>query len=146
MTDRHICRSGQAAEVSNAVDAEAGTAPPLCDRTSCLPPRRGETAHCATLVAHALQAAPEYDTFGSTAAEVARRAAETDAAGRAGAALSSLMPDELLAPVAESMGKTALRELCCAGYASHMSWLPASGMARVDMVVLVLDQAIHSSK
>ncbi len=70
---------------------------------------------------YALQAAPEYDTFGSTAAEVARRAAETDAAGRAGAALPSLMPDELLAPVADSMGETARHDLTCGGLVSHIS-------------------------
>ena len=50
-----------------------------------------------------MQAAPEYDTFGSTAAEVARRSAQADSAGRTGA-VPNLMPDELLAPVADSMG------------------------------------------
>ena len=57
------------------------------------------------------QAAPEFDTFGGTAAEVARRAAEADAAGRAGA-LPNLMPDELLAPVADSMGGWAGNPAC----------------------------------
>ena len=52
-----------------------------------------------------VQAAPEFDTFGGTAAEVARRAAQADAAGRAGA-LPNLMPDELVAPVADSIGET----------------------------------------
>ena len=55
-----------------------------------------------------MQAAPEYDTFGSTAAEVARRAAQADAAGRSGT-LPNLMPDDLLVPVADSMGARQTR-------------------------------------
>ena len=82
-----------------------------------------EKAACNSPSAHALQAAPEYDTFGSTAAEVARRAAETDAAGRAGSALPSLMPDELLAPVADSMGETALHDM---SYVRKCPFIPRS--------------------
>jgi G patch domain-containing protein 1 len=50
-----------------------------------------------------VQANPEFDTFGGTAAEVARRAAAEDAAARPGA-VPNLMPDELLVPVADSIG------------------------------------------
>lgn len=50
-----------------------------------------------------LQAHADYDTFGSTAAEMARKRAATEAAER-GTALPSLVPTDLIAPVAESVG------------------------------------------
>ena len=55
-----------------------------------------------------LQATAAYDTFGSTAAELAKRAA---AAETSGAGLS-LVPDEIIAPVADSMGAPAPPWFC----------------------------------
>ncbi len=50
-----------------------------------------------------VQPTAEYDTFGSTAAELARKQAQADASARAGGQLSFL-PDDIIAPVADSMG------------------------------------------
>ena len=50
-----------------------------------------------------VQPTAEYDTFGSTAAELARRQAQAEATTRAGGQLSFL-PDDIIAPVADSMG------------------------------------------
>ena len=51
-----------------------------------------------------VQPTAEYDTFGSTAAEMARKQAQAEASARAGGQLSFL-PDDIIAPVADSMGK-----------------------------------------
>lgn len=50
-----------------------------------------------------VQPTAEYDTFGSTAAELARKQAQAEASTRAGGQLSFL-PDDIIAPVADSMG------------------------------------------
>ncbi len=50
-----------------------------------------------------VQPTAEYDTFGSTAAELARKQAQAEASARAGGQLSFL-PDDIIAPVADSMG------------------------------------------
>ena len=50
-----------------------------------------------------VQPTAEYDTFGSTAAEKARRQAQAEASARADGQLSFL-PDDIIAPVADSMG------------------------------------------
>ena len=52
----------------------------------------------------AVQPTAEYDTFGSTAAEKARRQAQAEASARANGQLSFL-PDDIIAPVADSMGE-----------------------------------------
>ena len=52
----------------------------------------------------AVQPTAEYDTFGSTAAEKARRQAQAEASARADGQLSFL-PDDIIAPVADSMGE-----------------------------------------
>ena len=52
----------------------------------------------------AVQPTAEYDTFGSTAAERARRQAQAEASARANGQLSFL-PDDIIAPVADSMGE-----------------------------------------
>lgn len=56
-------------------------------------------AHKQSLQAHA-----DYDTFGSTAAEQARRLAAATTAQRP-SAIPNLLPDEVIAPVAESIGR-----------------------------------------
>jgi G patch domain-containing protein 1 len=53
-----------------------------------------------------LQPRAEYDTFGSTAAELAKKAAAAEAAGGAGL---NLVPEEIIAPVADSMGGCSLQ-------------------------------------
>ena len=96
----------------------------------------------------ALQAAPEYDTFGSTAAEVARRAAETDAAGRTAGALPNLMPDELLAPVADSMG-VRLRHATYAvvgGLTSPSLALPSLVPRVLDRCLCIFNQAFRAEQ
>ena len=50
-----------------------------------------------------VQINPDFDTFGGTAAELSRRAAAEDAAARPGA-IPNLVPEELLMPVADSIG------------------------------------------
>lgn len=55
-----------------------------------------------------VQPTAEYDTFGSTAAEMARKQAQAEASARAGGQLSFL-PDDIIAPVADSMGKPLYR-------------------------------------
>ncbi|KAI3424986.1 hypothetical protein D9Q98_008367 [Chlorella vulgaris] len=57
-----------------------------------------------------LQTSAEYDTFGSTAAELARRAA-TDAATERPSAIPGLLPDELVVPVADSVGIRLLQKM-----------------------------------
>lgn len=57
-----------------------------------------------------LQTTQEYDTFGSTAAEVARRAAAEAAAERP-SAIPGLVPDEVVAPVADSVGIRLLQKM-----------------------------------
>jgi G patch domain-containing protein 1 len=52
---------------------------------------------------HTLQTTAQYDTFGSTAAELARRGAVQDAVDRPSAAFGAL-PEEFIAPVADSIG------------------------------------------
>ena len=51
----------------------------------------------------AVQPTAEYDTFGSTAADRARRQTQAEASARANGQLSFL-PDDIIAPVADSMG------------------------------------------
>ena len=63
----------------------------------------------------AVQPTAEYDTFGSTAADRARRQAQAEASARANGQLSFL-PDDIIAPVADSMGEApslALPDLRC---------------------------------
>jgi hypothetical protein len=62
----------------------------------------------------AVLVAPEFDTFGATAAERAREAAEAEAGQRFKDAIPGLLPAELLAPVADSIGARL-----------HIWWLPA---------------------
>jgi G patch domain-containing protein 1 len=50
-----------------------------------------------------VQPTAEYDTFGSTAAELARKQAMAEASARADGQLSFL-PEDIIAPVADSMG------------------------------------------
>ncbi|PRW45437.1 G patch domain-containing TGH-like isoform X1 [Chlorella sorokiniana] len=57
-----------------------------------------------------LQTTQEYDTFGSTAAEVARRAAAEAAAERP-SAIPGLVPEEVVAPVADSVGIRLLQKM-----------------------------------
>jgi hypothetical protein len=52
----------------------------------------------------AVDVAPEFDTFGATAAGRAREAAEAEAGERHREAIPGLLPAELLAPVSDSMG------------------------------------------
>ena len=52
----------------------------------------------------AVRIAPGLDTFGAAASTAARDAAEAEAAARFQEALPGLLPAELLAPVAESLG------------------------------------------
>ncbi|GAB4821314.1 hypothetical protein N2152v2_008360 [Parachlorella kessleri] len=52
----------------------------------------------------------QYDTFGSTAAELARRSAR-DAAATRPSAIPGLLPDELVAPVADSVGVRLLQRM-----------------------------------
>jgi G patch domain-containing protein 1 len=91
-----------------------------------------------------------YDTFGFTAADVAKRhaaaAQEADAAGAgpssflgaggggAAAALASLLPEELLVPVADSIGIRLLK---------HMGWRQGKRLQRVrqEHAVRALQQA-----
>lgn len=54
----------------------------------------------------AVAVAPEFDTFGSTAAERARQAADAEAADRSKESIPGLLPAELLAPVADSIGES----------------------------------------
>lgn len=62
----------------------------------------------------AVAVAPEFDTFGASAAARARDAAEAEAAARS-EVLPGLLPADLLEPIAESLGET---------WASQR-WLPA---------------------
>lgn len=69
--------------------------------------------HTALLLCPAslqLQTTEQYDTFGSTAAELARRAAR-DAATSRPSAIPGLLPDELVAPVADSVGVRLLQRM-----------------------------------
>ena len=50
-----------------------------------------------------VQPTAEYDTFGSTAAELARKQAQAEASTRADGQLSFL-PEDIIGPVADSMG------------------------------------------
>jgi len=52
----------------------------------------------------AVAVAPEFDTFGALAAARARDAAEAEAAARS-EVLPGLLPADLLAPIAESLGE-----------------------------------------
>lgn len=60
---------------------------------------------------HSLQARAEYDTFGSTAAEQARAAAaaEAETSGRPFA----FVPEEIIAPVADSWGACTITGTSC---------------------------------
>ena len=51
-----------------------------------------------------LQHHTSYDTFGSTAAEMARKTAAADASS-GHAAIPALIPDEIITPVADSIGE-----------------------------------------
>ncbi|PSC68980.1 TATA-box binding -interacting TOUGH isoform B [Micractinium conductrix] len=57
-----------------------------------------------------LQTTEQYDTFGSTAAELARRAA-ADAAAERPSAIPGLLPEEMVAPVADSVGIRLLQKM-----------------------------------
>lgn len=54
--------------------------------------------------------APGFDTFGASAVERARGAAEAEAAARS-EVLPGLLPADLLSPVAESLGKSSVKSL-----------------------------------
>lgn len=68
------------------------------------------------------QVRAEYDTFGSTAAEHARRAANAEASTRDDKGHLTFVPDAIITPVADSMGEPsapplrrhALLYMCCA--------------------------------
>lgn len=65
----------------------------------------------------------EYDTFGFTAADAARRAAAEQAEGRGAAGLfAGVVPDELVVPVADGIGIQLLKK---------MGWRPGKGLQRL---------------
>ncbi len=80
-----------------------------------------------------LQVRAEYDTFGTTAAEHARRAANAEASTRDRGHLS-FVPDAIITPVADSMGEESMLTLCkstCVRLKEHYSralfsiaWMP----------------------
>jgi G patch domain-containing protein 1 len=57
-----------------------------------------------------LQTTADYDTFGATAAEAARRQAAGEALQRP-SAIPGLLPDEVVAPVAEGVGVRLLQRM-----------------------------------
>ena len=65
----------------------------------------------ADLRDQSLQAHTNYDTFGSTAAEFAHKAAASDAHSRP--SVPNLIPDELIAPVADSIGECSAMGCLC---------------------------------
>lgn len=68
-----------------------------------------------------LQTTEQYDTFGSTAAEVARRVVAEEGRQRP-SAIPGLLPDELVAPVAEGVGVRLLQ---------RMGWRQGKGIGSV---------------
>jgi hypothetical protein len=56
----------------------------------------------------AVAVAPEFDTFGAAAAGRARAAADAEAGERYREAIPGLLPAELLAPVADSIGASRM--------------------------------------
>lgn len=71
-----------------------------------------------TLLSFSNQAKPQFDTLGSTAAEVARKHAEKESAG---SAIPGPAPFELIIPVGDPMGKRLLRT---------MGWREGQGVGR----------------
>ena len=65
----------------------------------------------ADLKQKSLQAHTDYDTFGTTAAELARKAAAADAQSRS-AEVPTLIPEEVVAPVADSIGASLICHVC----------------------------------
>ena len=72
-----------------------------CDRQQAVEDFMDED-ELAELGKSSLQTTAEYDTFGQGAAERARRIAATEQQQRPG--LPSFVPDELITPVADSIG------------------------------------------
>lgn len=70
------------------------------------------------LNAQALAASSDFDTFGGTTAELARRKAKGETRGRPNA-IPGPVPDELIVPAADSMGVKLLKK---------MGWRPGKGV------------------
>lgn len=69
-----------------------------------------------------LQTTAEYDTFGATAQEMARRAVAEADAGRP-AAIPGFLPDQLIAPISSGIGVQLLR---------RMGWREGRGVGPSD--------------
>lgn len=89
---------------------------------------------------HTLQATGQYDTFGSTAAELARRGAVQDAVSRPSAAFGPL-PDEFIAPVADSIGEACVPIPSMRGFDSSRLFVKA--VSKLSPLLLL---CLHSSQ